>query len=106
MNVINLNKIGDLITDELYNEYCGIEFMYDGMKNKNVKVKEQIKSYISSKNIYDAKSTISKDEIKCDINDDDEEDGFEHDNASPNECIQYDQLWSYLLNIKPTQHQI
>lgn len=50
--------------------------------------------------VYNPKSTIDNDENKCVINDD-EEDDIAYDHASVNEYIQSDQLWSYLLNIKP-----
>ncbi len=100
MDVINLIKIDGLDTDELYNEYCEIKFMYGDMKNQNVKVNEQIKLYISSKNIYNPKSIINSNQIQCDINDDDDH-GLVSDGARSNEYIQSDQLWSYLLNIKP-----
>ncbi|CAF2733555.1 unnamed protein product [Rotaria sp. Silwood2] len=58
MDVINMIKIDDLITDELYNKYYQIKLMYDSMKNKNVKISEQRKPYNSSKNIDNPKSTI------------------------------------------------
>ncbi|CAF1519061.1 unnamed protein product, partial [Rotaria sordida] len=102
MDVINLLKIDGLDRDELYNEYCEIRFMYDEMKNKNVKLNEQIKLYISSKNVYNSKSISNNDRIPCDVNNDDTN-GTLNNSASTkvNECIRSDQLWSYLLNIKP-----
>jgi hypothetical protein len=57
-------------------------------------------SYISSKNVYNPETTINNDVTKCDIHDD-EEDGLAYDDASLYEHIQSDQLWSYLLNVKP-----
>jgi hypothetical protein len=102
MAVINLLKIDGLDRDELYNEYCEIKFMYDEMKNKNIKLNEQIKLYISSKNAYNSKSISNNDRIPCDVNDDNI-DGTLNDssNKKVNEFIRSDQLWSYLLNIKP-----
>ncbi len=100
VDVISLIKIDSLNTDKLYNEYCEIKFVYDDMKNKNVKVNEQIKLYISTKNVYNPKSIINSDRIRCDINDSDDH-GLVSDGARSNEYIQSDQLWSYLLNIKP-----
>ena len=99
MDVVNLIKINDLNTDELYNEYCEIKFMYDDMKNKIVKVNEQIKSYSSSKNVYNPTSTISHDEVQRDINNDKENSSVYND-TSTNLYIDSDQLWSFLLNIK------
>ncbi|CAF5035877.1 unnamed protein product, partial [Rotaria sp. Silwood1] len=100
LDVINMIKIDGLDRDELYNEYCEIKFIYDEMKNKNVKINEQIKLYISSKNSYNPKSIINSNQIPCDANDD-ANDGLLNNGARTNEYIQSDQLWSYLLNIKP-----
>lgn len=64
-----------------------------------MKVNEQIKLYISTKNVYNPKSIINSDRIRGDINDDDD-DGLVSDGTRSNEYIQSDQLWSYLLNTK------
>ncbi|CAF4456851.1 unnamed protein product [Rotaria sp. Silwood2] len=102
IDLSNLLQIDGLDRDELYNEYCEIKFMYDAMKNKNVKLNEQIKLYISSKNVYNSKSISNNDRIPCDVNDDDTDVTLNNSaSTKANECIRCDQLWSYLLNIKP-----
>ncbi|CAF1253342.1 unnamed protein product [Rotaria sp. Silwood1] len=101
MNLVNLIKIDGINIDELYNEYCEIKFIYDNMKNKNVTINEQIKSYISSKNVYNSESATNNNyEILCDIIDNEKDDILNKDQDSKG-FIQSDQLWSYLLNIKP-----
>ncbi|CAF1285731.1 unnamed protein product, partial [Rotaria sp. Silwood1] len=101
MNLVNLIKIDGINIDELYNEYCEIKFIYDNMKNKNVTINEQIKSYISSKNVYNSESATNNNyEILCDIIDNEKDDVLNKDQDSKG-FIQSDQLWSYLLNIKP-----
>ncbi|CAF3555850.1 unnamed protein product [Rotaria sp. Silwood1] len=101
MNLVNLIKIDGINIDELYNEYCEIKFIYDHMKNKNVTINEQIKSNISSKNVYNSESATNNNyEILCDIIDNEKDDILNKDQDSKG-YIQSDQLWSYLLNIKP-----
>ncbi|CAF4315940.1 unnamed protein product, partial [Adineta steineri] len=100
-DIVNLFKINDLDKDEIYNEYCDIKFIYDEMKNKTLTINEQIKLYISNKNIYNPKSVIQGDRVSCDTVDDDNDNNPLNNDSKANECIQSDQLWSYLLNIKP-----
>ncbi|CAF4125937.1 unnamed protein product [Rotaria sordida] len=99
MDVLDLIKIDDLDKDELYNEYCEIKFMYNNLKNKNVKLNELIKSYILNKNAHNPQSTTYEEEnLLC--NDSDNEDFLLHDNIGTYENVRSDQLWSYLIDLK------
>ncbi|CAF4382747.1 unnamed protein product [Rotaria magnacalcarata] len=71
------------------------------MKKTNVNINEQIQSYIASKNVHNSQSTTNNNyEVLCAINDTEKDDLLNKDQDSK-EQIQSDQLWAYLLNIRP-----
>ncbi|CAF1972684.1 unnamed protein product [Rotaria magnacalcarata] len=101
MNLVDLIKIVGLDVDEVYNEYCEIKFMFDNMEKNNVNINEQMQSYIASKNVHNSQSTTNNNyEVLCAINDTEKDDLLNIDQDSK-EHIQSDQLWAYLLNIRP-----
>ena len=98
--MVELIKIDGLVVDELYDEHCEIKFLYGDMKRKNVNINEQIKLYISSKAIGNSEATTDNLSDQCNI-DENEESNLLPEGPNTNDVIRSDQLWSYLLNVKP-----
>lgn len=96
---VNFIKMECINLDELYNEYCEIKFLFEELKNKNVNIYEQVELYISRRNNHNDKS-MKNDRISYVI-DNDINATSPNNGATANESIQSDQLWAFLLNVKP-----
>ena len=111
IDVADLIHIDDLDKDQLYSEFCDIKCLYDNLKKKNIKLSDQVKSYISSKTNDISTSTIIHQHVPYDDNDDDDDDdgggacgGDDEEEMIPQsikqneDFIRADQLWAYILN--------
>ncbi|CAF1060537.1 unnamed protein product [Rotaria sordida] len=100
MDVADLIKVNDLNKDELYSEYCEIRVLYDNLIKTDIKLSDQIKSYISSKKDYVPISTVNDNSDSL-YDNNDEEVELVHKNQKKDEYVRSDHFWSYLLNINP-----
>ncbi len=101
LDVADLIQIDDLDMDQLYSEFYDIKFLYDNLNKKNIKLSDQVKSYISSKRINFSASSTSHHIVVCDDGDGDNEGVISSSNNQDEDLIRSDQLWAYLLNINP-----
>ena len=91
--------IPDLNKDELYSEFCDIKSLYDYVKKKDVKLVDQVKSYIMNKTNCSIATNIDPQSIECDDNEQVESTLTHGDENS----VRSDHLWAYLLNINPNK---
>jgi hypothetical protein len=101
LDVADILHIDGLDIDKLHNEFCDIKCLFDYLNKKNIKLSDQINSYISSKKHSISSSTkISLDCIALDdVDVDDENIAQVPDNID--NSIRSDHLWSFLLNYNP-----
>ncbi|CAF4842825.1 unnamed protein product [Rotaria socialis] len=99
MNFNNLED--DLDKDQLYSEFCDIKCLYDNLNRKNIKLRDQVKSFISSKRINFSASKSSHHSVVCDDDDSDKEEVISSSKNQDEDLIRSDKLWAYQLNINP-----
>ncbi len=97
IDVADAVHIHDLDEDQLYSEFCDIKCLYDNLKKKNIKLSDQVKSYISSKTIDFSASEINHQNVTVAHND--HEDVILLSNKQDENFIRSDHLWAYILNI-------
>ncbi|CAF5111813.1 unnamed protein product, partial [Rotaria sp. Silwood1] len=101
LDVVDILHIDDLDIDKLHNEFCDIKYLYDNLNKRNIKLSDQINSYISSKtNSISSSTKISLECIAFDDVDDENIAQVPEDHNIDN-SIRSDQLWSFLLNYNP-----
>lgn len=90
-----------LDVDKLHNEFCDIKYLYDNLNKKNIKLNDQINSYISSKT--NSISSSTKISLECITFDDADDENIAQvpEDHNINNSIRSDQLWSFLLNYNP-----
>ncbi len=97
IDVADMIHIHDLDKDQLYSEFCDIKSLYDYVRKKNIKLSDQVKSYISTKTNDFPASNIDHPSIELDDN----EQVISTSINEGEDLIRSDQLWAYLLNINP-----
>ena len=97
IEVADLIHIPDLDKDKLYSEFCDIKCLYDYVKKKDIKLGDQVKSYILSKTNNFTSPNTDPQSIEFD-----EDEHFESTLINGDEdSVRSDHLWAYLLNINP-----
>lgn len=99
IDVADIIHIDNLDIDQLYSEFCDIKCLYDNLKKKNVKLSDQVKSYISNKtNEFYTSNTCNQNVAYEDSND---KEILSSSDKKDEDFIRSDELWAYLLNINP-----
>lgn len=105
VDITDIVHIIDLDKDQLYSEFYDIKSLYDNLKTKNVKLTDQIKSYISSttNEFYGLNFTNQNFVHDNDSSDSDDDEGtISLSKNKDDEQIRSDQLWAYILYTSPT----
>ncbi|CAF4455341.1 unnamed protein product, partial [Rotaria sp. Silwood2] len=98
-DVADVIHIDDLDKDQLNSEFCDIKCLYDSLRKKNIKLCDQMKSYVSSKTNDFYALNITDQHVAYDECDDEEI--ISLSDKKDKDFIRSDELWAYLLNINP-----
>ncbi|CAF2574190.1 unnamed protein product [Rotaria sp. Silwood2] len=99
IDVADVIHIDDLDKDQLNSEFCDIKCLYDSLRKKNIKLCDQMKSYVSSKTNDFYALNITDQHVAYDECDDEEI--ISLSDKKDKDFIRSDELWAYLLNINP-----